>query len=201
MNTKGIKWRFNPPYGPHHGGAWERLIRTIKKILYSITKEQTLDDECLQTALCEVESILNARPITVSSGDSGDPEPLTPNHLLLLKGQPVLPPGLFSKQESYSRRRWKQFQYLSDLFWKRWAREYLPLLQERRRWNEVKRNLKPGDIVLIIDETSPRNSWPMGRIMETFPDAKCFVRRVRVRTQTGILERPITKLCLLKDMS
>ena len=64
------------------------------KILYSITKEQTLNDECLQTALCEVEAVLNARPITVTSGDSKDPEPLTPNHLLLLKGKPILPPGL-----------------------------------------------------------------------------------------------------------
>ena len=74
-------------------------------------------------------------------------------------------------------------------------------MQERQKWNEVKRNLKPGDIVLIIDETSPRYSWPMGRIMETFPDAKGFVRRVKVKNQTNILERPITKLCLLKDMS
>ena len=35
----------------------------------------------------------------------------------------------------------------------------------------------------------------------TFPDAKGFVRRVKVKTQINILERPITKLCLLKDMS
>jgi transposase InsO family protein len=133
INTKGIKWSFNPPYGSHHGGVWERLIRIIKKILYSITKEQTLNDECLQTALSEVEAVLNARPITVTSGDSKDPEPLTPNHLLLLKGKPILPTGLFSKQDSYYRRRWKQVQYHSDLFWKRWTQEYLPLMQERQK--------------------------------------------------------------------
>ena len=63
------------PYGPHHGGVWERLIRIIKKILYSITKEQTLDDESLQTALCEVEAIMNDRPITTVSDDAKDPEP------------------------------------------------------------------------------------------------------------------------------
>ena len=200
VQAEGIKWTFNPPYGPHHGGVWERLIRTIKKILYSITKEQTLDDECLQTALCEVEAIMNDRPITTVSEDANDPEPLTPNHLLQMKGMPILPPGLFGKHDSYSRRRWKQVQYISDLFWKRWTREYLPLMQERQKWNEVKENLKPGDIVLIIDENSPRNSWPMGRIMDTYPDKWGSVRRVKVRTQNGSLERPITKLCLLKDM-
>ena len=25
---KDIKWTFNPPYGSHHGGVWERCIRT-----------------------------------------------------------------------------------------------------------------------------------------------------------------------------
>ncbi|KAJ8364798.1 hypothetical protein SKAU_G00136290 [Synaphobranchus kaupii] len=201
MQAEGIKWTFNPPYGSHHGGVWERLIRIVKKILYSITKEQTLDDESLQTALCEVEAIINDRPITVVSEDAKDPEPLTPNHLLQMKGMPSLPPGLFEKSDSYSRRRWKQVQYISDLFWKRWTREYLPLMQERQKWNEIQGNLKPGDIVLIIDESSPRNSWPMGRIADTFPDKKGHVRRVKVKTQNGTLDRPITKLCLLKDMT
>ena len=201
IHAEGIKWTFNPPYGPHHGGVWERLIRIIKKILYSITREQTLDDESLQTALCEVEAIMNDRPITVLSQDVKDPEPLTPNHLLQMKRRPTLPPGLFDKSDTYSRRRWKQTQYMADLFWKRWTREYLPLLQERQKWNKVKKNLKHGDIVLIIDESSPRNSWPMGRITEIFPDKKGHIRRVKIKTQNGTLERPITKLCLLQDMT
>lgn len=125
---------------------------------------------------------------------------LTPNHLLQMKRMPTLPPGLFDKSDTYSRRRWKQTQYIADLFWKRWIREYLPLLQERQKWNKIKRNLKYGDIVLIIDESSPRNSWPMGRITETFPDKRGHVRRVKIRTQNGTLERPITKLCLLQNM-
>ena len=152
------------------------LIQIIKKILYSITKEQTLDDESLQTALCEVEAIMNDRPITFLSQDVKDPEPLTPNHLLQMKRLPTLPPGLFNKSYTYSRRRWKQTQYIADLFWKRWTREYLPLLQERQKLNKVKKNLKNGHTALIIDESSPRNSWPMGRITETIPDKKGHIR-------------------------
>ena len=24
--ARGIKWSFNPPFGSHHGGSWERLM-------------------------------------------------------------------------------------------------------------------------------------------------------------------------------
>ncbi len=199
MLDAGVKWTFNPPYGSHHGGAWERLIRLIKKTLYSTIRQQTLDDEGLLTVLCEIESILNNRPITMVSEDVKDPEALTPNHLLLLKGKVYLPPGVFNEKDIYVKRRWRQIQYMADLFWKRWTGEYLPLLQERQKWNVIKKNLKHGDIVLIIDDTAPRNSWPMGRIVNIFPDKKGIVRRVQVKTKSSTVERPITKLCLLMD--
>lgn len=40
MLNEGIKWSFNPPSGPHHGRAWERLVHTIKKTLYSVLKQK-----------------------------------------------------------------------------------------------------------------------------------------------------------------
>ena len=196
---KNIKWSFNPPYGSHFGGIWERCIRTVRKILQALLREQITDDESLATLLCEVESIMNSRPITIVSSDSNDMEPLTPNHLLLLKSEISLPPGLFKREDLLSRRRWKQVQYLADVFWRRWSKEYLPLLQLRQKWVHPKRNLAVGDIVLIAAETSHRNSWPLGRIIETFPDKRGFVRRVKVRTQSAVFERPVDKLCLLVE--
>ncbi|XP_033755752.1 uncharacterized protein LOC117338505 [Pecten maximus] len=35
-----IKWIFNPPYSPHMGGAWERLIGVAKNILNSMLLQQ-----------------------------------------------------------------------------------------------------------------------------------------------------------------
>ena len=46
---KHIKWIFNPPSGSHHGGVWERCIRTVRKVLNAVLKEQALDDEGLST--------------------------------------------------------------------------------------------------------------------------------------------------------
>lgn len=197
LTQRGIQGIFNPPAGPHFGGIWERQVRLVKRILKSVLHEQTIDDECLQTVLCEVEAIINDRPITASSNDPSDVEALTPNHLLLLKKQPLLPPGLFSKEDCYSRRRWKQAQYLADWFWKRWVKEYLPNLQERQKWNKAKQNLKPGDIVLILDDSAPRNSWLLGRVLQTKMDAKGLVRQVLVRTRSSTLERLVHKLCLI----
>ncbi|XP_062414254.1 uncharacterized protein LOC119220564 [Pungitius pungitius] len=195
----GIKWNFNTPAASHQGGIWERLIRSVKSVLTSVLRQQILDDEGLQTIFCEVEAILNDRPITRVSDDPDDLEALTPNHLLILKGKPIMPPGLFDKADLYVRKRWKQIQYMAELFWKRWILEYLPMLQERQKWTKPRRSLIPGDIVLVADATAPRGSWMMGKVLDTRPDAKGLVRSVRLQTKTSILERPVTKLCLLLE--
>ena len=110
------QWVFNPPCGSHHGGPWERCIRTVRKVLNALVREQVLDDEGLSTFMCEAESIVNSRPLTKVSDDVCNLEPLTPNHLLLLRYSQSFPPGIFAKADTYSRRRWRQVQYLSDVF-------------------------------------------------------------------------------------
>ena len=51
----------------------------------------------------------------------------------------VLPPtGKFQCNVVCMRRRWRRVQYLCNLFWSRWIREYLPTLQESAKWNKVK---------------------------------------------------------------
>ncbi len=151
--NKGISWLFNPPAGSHHGGVWERQIHSIRRILSALLHQQTLDDEGLATLLCEVEAIINDRPITKASNDPMDLEPLTSNRLLLLKTKPSIPPGVFSPDDSFSGRRWRQVQYMADVFWKRWIKEYLPELQQRHKWTRKTQNFDKGDIVLIIDDT------------------------------------------------
>ena len=173
-------------------------MRTVRKVLFSIMRQQTLSDESLHTLLCEVESI-NSRPITKVYDDVNDLEALTPNHLLLLRSTIQLPPVVTQGTDIYARRRWRQVQYLVAVFWRRWVREYLPQLQERQRWVRPELNVQVGDLVLVVDASMPRNSWPLGRVVRTMPDKDGYVRRVEVKTSMNIYTIPISKLCLLLE--
>ena len=46
-----------------------------------------------------------------------------------------------------------------------------------------------GGIVLIKDDTLPRNEWLMGRVIATKPDSKGYVRSVILKTSTVELPR------------
>ena len=76
------------------GGVWERVIISVRKILRELLGEQIVSDEFLRTLMTEVQGIFNSRPLTQASSDLRDLEPITPNHLLLLRCNPNLPPGV-----------------------------------------------------------------------------------------------------------
>lgn len=57
------------------------------------------------------------------------------------------------------------------------------------------------DVVLIADTTAPRSAWLLGRVLQTNPDRKGLVCSAQVQTKTSVLDRPVTKLCLLQEAS
>lgn len=200
MREEEIQWIFNPPAASHMGGVWERQIRSVRKVLSGLIQEHgtQLDTESFHTLMCEVEAVLNSRPLTSVSSDPDDLESRTPNHLLTTKSHVVLPPpGKFQRADVYLRKRWRRVQYLANLFWTWWKREYLPTLQERPKWNQPKRNLTIGDIVIVKEDNSPRNMWSMGRVTDVEVDAEGLVRSVSLKTQDSELRRPVHKLVLL----
>jgi len=204
-----IQWKHNPPTASHVGGVWERQIRSVRAVLSSLLRQRghLLDDELFRTLMTEVEAVVNGRPLTVDNlSDPLSPCPLTPSQLLTMKSKVVLPPaGVFEKPDLYCRQRWKRVQHIADEFWNRWKKEYLASLQFRHKNVVVTRNFKVGDIVLVKDENSVRNSWPMAKIVSVRMDdkQKC-VHSVFVRFGTCNLsedrcvrERPVNKLILL----
>ena len=109
-------------------------------------------------------------------------------------------PGVFQKSDSYPRRRWRHAQYLVDVFWSRWKKEYLSTLQKRTKWQRQRRNVTVRDIVLIVDTAVPRNRWLLGVVEAVFRDNKGNLRVCRVRTKSAVLERPIAKLCVIVEV-
>ena len=194
--SRGMQWHFNPPYASHRGGVWERLIRSVRRILTAVCTEQVLDDEGLSSVIVEAERIMNNRPIAPLVHDDPEAAALTPNHLLLLRDNQ----GLKLKETLLERykARWKQANYLASVFWKRWSREYLSTMQARQKWMFRGRNLREGDVVLVITESLARGNWPIGIVCKCFQDEDGLVRTVEVRTRNGLIKRDVRQLSFLE---
>ncbi|VDI79450.1 Hypothetical predicted protein [Mytilus galloprovincialis] len=191
MSHKDINWTFNPPNASHRGGVWERMIRTTRKILRALANEQLLTDEQLLTFMAEAERIVNDRPITLVSNDSRDLPVLTPNMLLLMKNNTSIPQGVFDEKDVYAKRWWKQIQYLANVFWRRWLREYLPTLQQRNKWQREQRDVRIDDIVIIADDHTPRGQWPLGRGIEVIRNRDSLIGSCVIKTKESKFLRPI----------
>ena len=61
---------------------FESLIKVAKKTLKSIVGNAGLNDDELQTAIKEVEALMNSRPLTCEGTDARDEPVLTPSHFL-----------------------------------------------------------------------------------------------------------------------
>ena len=118
---------------------------------------------------------------------------------MLLRPNSSIPSAELSDLAPYSKD-WKKSQYLANVFWKRWLKEYLPILQERQKWLCPKRNVQVGDLVLIVPENISRGQWPKGLIEEIVPDKYGHVRQVTVRTATSRIRRDVRKICLLESI-
>ncbi|XP_073961416.1 uncharacterized protein [Choristoneura fumiferana] len=192
-----IVWRFIPPASPFMGGAWERLVRTVKTALGSCLTNQTIKEDVLITLLLEAEAIINSRPLTYISSSPDSPEAITPFHFIL--GSSSVVPWTSSLTDADLLRRcdWRRTLRLADKFWARWLHEYLPTLRPRGPTNNIV-NLGEGDVVLIADSNLPRGLWPLGRVAKVYLGPDGAVRVADVCTRGGTLRRPARKLILLE---
>lgn len=197
FSSKGINWRFNPPSAPHFGGIWETAVKSSKSLLYRTIGDQCLNFEQLNTLFIRIEAVMNSRPLTQLSSDPTDLTPLTPGHFLIGTSlvTPVRPdkpaPGMSLNQ------RWTLLDQIFNSYWKQWHTSYLHTLQQRVKWHSGTPIIEEGDLVLIKSENYPPLSWPMARVLEVVKDRKGISRIAKVRTATGIYQRPLVKLCPL----
>ena len=158
---------------------FERMVKSTKRCLRKMIGQARFTIDELRTAVVEVESILNSRPLSYISSDDLD-EPITPSHLLMGRRVLSLPDNLCLYQdpddEDYSGttehldRRMKHLTNLLNHFWRRWRNEYLLELRDAHRHhkgNEADPTIKVGDVVIVHDESLPRvdsGRWQRWRI-------------------------------------
>ena len=99
--------------------------------------------------------------------------------------------------ESNPKLRYDYIQRLVNEWWRFWMLYFVPNLQARSKWSKLRHNLDCGDIVLLIDQDVNRGKWRMGIVEEVFRGTDGNVRSAKIKTQIGIYDRPITKLCLI----
>ncbi|KAK7918811.1 hypothetical protein WMY93_010095 [Mugilogobius chulae] len=131
--------------------------------------------------------------------DASDPDPVTPNLLLMGRHDSSLPQAVYDPGD-LGRRRWRHSQVLADRFWSSFIRHYLPGLQERSKWRRDGKALSVGQVVLIVDPQLPRASWPVGRVTQTHPGADGRVRTASVQVKDRTYLRPVARLILLPSL-
>ena len=122
VSARSIDWRFIPPGTPHQGDVWKRLIGMSKRNLYSIVGSKRLNDECFHTVICQVEGILNSRPLSSVSSDCKDFFIFFSHFLIGYVLQPPLSLEIAAVNSKQTKRIWKHCRECLEQFWRRLQR-------------------------------------------------------------------------------
>ncbi len=143
--------------------------------------DSTLTFGELQTALFEVANLTNERPIGIKPGTDLDlGSYLCPNDLILGRTSIKVPSGTWTNTVD-PKPRLKFIQNIVSNFWRRWQRDYFPTLVVRQKWHVSKRNVVPGDTVLLQDSDAVVGKWKVAQIAEATQSQDGKERNVTVR--------------------
>ncbi len=161
---------------------------------------KTVTDQELRTLATVAEGIINSRPISYRAKTPEDFEPLTPAHFLMGKGvENFEAPPVLNRPYKY-KDKWYASEARMDTFWQRFNKEVVPTFQEYRKWTKKYRNIRVGDIVLLLDNAKWRGHYPLGKVVEVYPSKEDgLVRNAAVQEGNKIKVRPIQKLALILE--
>jgi len=193
---KGINFHLIPPCAPHMGGIWEARVKSMKFHLCRVVGNAKLTFEEFYTLLCQVEAVLNSRPLCPLSNDPDNLQVLTPGHFLI--GTSLLALSDCSSTDLSSNRlsRWSHVQQMVQRLWKCWSHDYVHRLQQRNKWKDIQPNAKIGDVVLLKEDNLPPLAWKRAVISDIHTGRDRLTRVVTLRTAKGTLKRPVTKICM-----
>ena len=179
-SQRRIKGKFKTLSAPNQGGAWESLIKSCKKILFTVLGSSKVKEVVLSTSLCLVEQAMTSRRLFLASSDPTDPHALSPNKFLNC-GE-VLQPAVFAREahSAHHRRVYQQAQHYADAIWTRWLKEDVSTLNARHKWTKTTEPLAKGELVLLVESHSPRGNYPLARVCELNYDSKGVARTAKL---------------------
>ena len=207
-----IQWTFNLERAPWWGGIFERMVQSVKRCLRKTIGRGRLTLDELQTAVTEVEMIVNSRPLSYLSTDSIR-EPITPSHLLTGRRMMSLPDGPYNNELSEDigtnvtdiTKRMIHLNQVLEHFWRRWKKEYLLELRESHR--QAKHppkesscsTIAEGDVVLIHEDNRPRGFWKPAKVESLIKGVDGLIRGAAVRLHSSdkrsiVLRHPLQLL-------
>ena len=195
QSYSSIEWLFIPPRSPNFGGLWEAALKSMKRHLRRVMGNSILTYEEMTTILCQIEQVLNNRPLMALTNNPDDIFALTPSILVNGSRLDAIPqPCLQTMDRGHPAKRFRALQQLLSQFWKRWASEYVASLQPRGNWRQERANFSIDDVVLITDDGIPPLLWSIGRVMQLKLGHDGLARVALVRTSRGEFTRPVSKL-------
>ncbi|XP_073979979.1 uncharacterized protein [Rhodnius prolixus] len=196
---RGVEWHYIPPRAPHFGGLWEAAVKSTKRLLKVTLGLQEPTMECFLTIICQVEAILNSRPLTALSSSPDDLQVLTPGHFLIMRPMTALPTSDSLNQRTALKSKWAMAQFTVSQFWKRWHKEYLLEQQAMLKWHSPSFPAAEGQVVVIMDDNLPPLQWSLGRSAKLHYGRDNVARVAEVKTASGVVSRPVRKLCPLPN--
>ena len=183
-----LEWTFIPPHTPHYGGVWERVVGLFKRMISTLGKGDSMRFDVFNTVVIEMEATLNRRPMCALSHSPDDVEALTPAHILYPatfahSSATIIPQNNVSDADAL-RSTWKRAQARISACRKLFFREYVTILHQRQKWQRSKASLKVDDIVILVDESIPRDNWKIARVTHV-ESSDGLVRRVKVKRSDG----------------
>ena len=171
---KSIIWKYKLASTPWDGGLFERMVQTVKRALRKTLKNARLTQEERLTTITEIEATINSRPFCYVYSEEVD-NVLKPSHVIIGKRILNIPDPESPKNAeiiyesdtlSVITKRMKFLATILRQYWTQWKhhltelREYHRLKAKREGTSFVKEN----DIVIVHDDSLPRNSWRMGKV-------------------------------------
>ena len=200
---KGMTWIFGPADAPWHQGAVESMVKAAKRGIHFVIGNKKLSMIEFLTVCTEVANMINERPIGTLPGQDSDISVLTPNSLLLGRSLASNPGGWQEPDSPYTSR-FHLIQHICRTFWDKWVELCAPTLIVQRKWHTGNRNLKPGDVVILVDKGHYRGEYRLGLVKDAIEDCDGKVRKVtltyknykvgeKIHTYEGVNDTVVTR--------